>query len=286
MNFRVGLAWVLIGICISSSAQNSSIESLTIADGLSQGMIYDIEQTDDGFLWIATKDGLNRYDGYHFLVFTNDPFNPFSIAGNDITALYEDSHGNLWIAIKGRGCDVLEKSTGRFLHLPAYNENADKFIVNCFEESPDGTIWIGFDGGLLALHWNNNKDSIVKESDLRASASVELVTRGYRPGHEFFHSIHANTDGTLLVSIRDDGIYRYIPSQHFLTFPYKEATARKGRFMGVSMHDRVWALYGKSPTGPVHLMPLQEFSLMQMATCFGPQKLPMRLLFIQYRKPK
>ena len=43
-------------------AQNPSIESLTIADGLSQGMIYDIEQTDDGFLWFATKDGLNRYD--------------------------------------------------------------------------------------------------------------------------------------------------------------------------------------------------------------------------------
>ncbi|MCB9297163.1 MAG: hypothetical protein H6559_29175 [Lewinellaceae bacterium] len=39
-------------------------------------MIYDILQSRDGFLWIATKDGLNRYDGYRFEIFFARPFRP------------------------------------------------------------------------------------------------------------------------------------------------------------------------------------------------------------------
>lgn len=46
-------------------------------------------------MWFATKDGLNRYDGYNFKVFMNDPFNPFSIAGNEVGVIFEDSKGNL-----------------------------------------------------------------------------------------------------------------------------------------------------------------------------------------------
>ena len=51
-------------------------EALTIDDGLSQGMVYDLLQTKDGFLWVGTKDGLNRYDGYNFRVWDNDPGQP------------------------------------------------------------------------------------------------------------------------------------------------------------------------------------------------------------------
>jgi ligand-binding sensor domain-containing protein len=52
-------------------AQTAAYEKITIEQGLSQGMTFDIVQTRDGFLWVATKDGLNRYDGYNFKVFAN-----------------------------------------------------------------------------------------------------------------------------------------------------------------------------------------------------------------------
>ena len=55
-------------------------QQLTTADGLSQGLIFDIIQSRDGFIWIGTKYGLNRYDGARFKVFSPDPFDPFSIA--------------------------------------------------------------------------------------------------------------------------------------------------------------------------------------------------------------
>ncbi len=104
--------------CLSTNAQqNVQVESITTEDGLSQGMVYDILQDREGFLWIATKDGLNRYDGYHFEVFTNDPNNPWSISGNTIKHLFEDSAGRIWATSVNAGINIYDKKTGRFHHI-------------------------------------------------------------------------------------------------------------------------------------------------------------------------
>lgn len=80
------LLWLLLPA--AGFAQATQFESFTIEQGLSQGMIFDICQTRDGFLWVATKDGLNRYDGYN--IFTHNPFAPYSLAENTLVALFED----------------------------------------------------------------------------------------------------------------------------------------------------------------------------------------------------
>ncbi|MBK9013166.1 MAG: hypothetical protein IPM82_03230 [Saprospiraceae bacterium] len=153
-------------------AQTPRTESLTIADGLSQGMIYDIEQTDDGFLWFATKDGLNRYDGYNFKVFTNDPFNPFSIAGNDVELMFEDSRGNLWLGITGIGVDVLEKTSGKFLHLPFAHwgiEGKNYWI----DETPDGAISLSTPDKSLKIRWKEPLMLAENSADLQAYTNSE-----------------------------------------------------------------------------------------------------------------
>lgn len=157
--------------CLRLAAQQPSAESLTIADGLSQGMVYGIEQTRDGFLWFATKDGLNRYDGYNFKVFTNDPFNPFSIAGNDVGTLFEDSRGNLWLGIIGKGVDVLEKTSGKFLHfpLPGWEIESRKWG---FEEAPDGTIILSMPNSSLKIRWNTPIRVTGDNADLQAYTTI------------------------------------------------------------------------------------------------------------------
>jgi signal transduction histidine kinase/DNA-binding response OmpR family regulator/ligand-binding sensor domain-containing protein len=245
----VGLTSILLSTCSIVEAQNTSMESLTIADGLSQGMIYDILQSKDGFLWIATKDGLNRYDGYHFEVYTNDPFNPYSIAGNEITSLFEDSRGNIWIGLMDRGCDVLEKASGKFLHMAACPEIPGKLIVNAVEENADGTIWVGTDNGLLKLHWKNNTAEPSGNPELSNSALVELVSSGYHPGKETFNSIIANQDGTLLISIRNDGIYQFDPVQGLFTFLGNENNYKPGNVFGKSEPGRVYFLNVTEPRG-------------------------------------
>jgi len=235
------LALILVANLPLLDAQDVSIESLTIADGLSQGMIYDIKQSDDGFLWIATKDGLNRYDGYHFEVYTNDPFNPYSIAGNEVTSLFEDSRGNLWIALMGNGCDVLKKSSGRFMHFPAFPDIPGKLNVTSVEESADSTIWVGTQIGLMKFRWKNNGTSTA-DPDLLSIASVKLISRGHQPGKEAINNIIANPDGTLILSIRNDAIYKFNPVQDQFTFLGKENNFQPGNILGKSVPGRVWFL--------------------------------------------
>ena len=71
---------------------------LTTNDGLSQGYVVDILQDRRGFMWFATRDGLNRYDGYTFVVYKHNPNDPGSLSSNFLQDLMEDDHGYLWIA--------------------------------------------------------------------------------------------------------------------------------------------------------------------------------------------
>ncbi|MEI6409448.1 MAG: two-component regulator propeller domain-containing protein [Bacteroidota bacterium] len=126
------------------TAQLLGPEKITIEQGLSQGMIYDILQDRSGFLWVATKDGLNRYDGYNFKTYINSIFDPYSLAENTVTVLFEDSRGWLWLGTESKGLDVFIPKTGLFYHFPLslqHTGNAQVFEVHGILEAPDGAIW-------------------------------------------------------------------------------------------------------------------------------------------------
>lgn len=163
------------------NAQSSRLESFTIEDGLSQGMIFDILQTKDGFLWIATKDGLNRYDGYNFKVFTNDAFDPFSLAQNGVTALFEDSRGLLWLGLDSKGLDVFDPGTGRFHHFTLDIER--EVIVHGTEvrritELPDGSICaLKLGVGLVRIEVPNGwKNGLPEEAQLEKLSKPTLIS--------------------------------------------------------------------------------------------------------------
>ncbi|HEY4323372.1 MAG TPA: ATP-binding protein [Mucilaginibacter sp.] len=73
----------------------------TIYDGLSQGENYYILKDADGFFWIGTKHGLNRFDGNLFKIYYHDPHNSHTMAGSLINGLAEDSLHNIWIGSDG-----------------------------------------------------------------------------------------------------------------------------------------------------------------------------------------
>lgn len=104
-------------LCLSVIAFGQyKYETLTTSDGLSQGYIYDIVQDQDGFIWFATKDGLNRYDGYTFKIYTYDSYDPHSISNNTIYHLLEDSHGRLWAATD-QGLNIYDRSQDHFIRI-------------------------------------------------------------------------------------------------------------------------------------------------------------------------
>ena len=64
-----------------------SFRHLTIEEGLSQSTVNDILQDQQGFMWLATQDGLNRYDGSEFRVWKTDPDDQFSLGDSYVTRI-------------------------------------------------------------------------------------------------------------------------------------------------------------------------------------------------------
>ncbi len=102
MKIRSVLTVILLLAAISTTmAQQFYFTGYSIGDGLSQSVVNCIFQDTRGFLWIGTQNGLNRFNGYKFEVFTYNPDDSCSIPNNWIYAITEDKEADLWIGTKG-----------------------------------------------------------------------------------------------------------------------------------------------------------------------------------------
>lgn len=104
------------------------MEAFNNKDGLSQGFVSSIIQDHAGFLWFATKDGLNRYDGYHVTVYRNNPGRPFSLPDNSISQLAEDNHGNFWVGTRNKGLFYFDRIREQF--YPVKLNHEDQLVNN------------------------------------------------------------------------------------------------------------------------------------------------------------
>lgn len=75
-------------------------KQITTNDGLSQSTVTAMLQDSKGFMWFGTRDGLNRFDGYKFKVFKNDPGNRLSLSNNFVTDILEARTGALLIVTR------------------------------------------------------------------------------------------------------------------------------------------------------------------------------------------
>jgi len=133
---------------------NQKFERLSIEQGLSQSTVYSILQDEKGFIWVATQDGLNRFDGYGFLVFNHQANNENSLAHNDLRALAFDNDGNLWIGTWGAGLDLYNPRLNRFSHFKSSLLSPSSLSdnkISCILQADSIKMWIGTWGGGLNL---------------------------------------------------------------------------------------------------------------------------------------
>ncbi len=127
-------------------------EHLTIEDGLSQSAVYALMQDKQGFIWIGTKDGLNRFDGINIKIFRHDPRDSSSLSTNYITELYQDRDGYIWVGTVS-GLERLDPTNGTFKHyvLPMKGTSVNNQIIRAVSEDAFGRIWVGTKEGLYML---------------------------------------------------------------------------------------------------------------------------------------
>ncbi|MBS1744154.1 MAG: helix-turn-helix domain-containing protein [Bacteroidetes bacterium] len=201
--------WVLLQSTALTAFAQAGYESISIAQGLSQGMVFDIMQDKDGFIWVATKNGLNRYDGYDFKVFTNDPYDDRSLSSNTILKLFEDSKGRIWIGTENGGLNIYDKKDGRFYRIEhrvsdpgSISGNTVKMMV----ELPDGRILAGIDEAGLNI--------IQLPEDFISKGSKPVITRLSLPNESQVYGLGRDRNNNVWVGDMEGLVYRFDVSKN------------------------------------------------------------------------
>jgi len=88
---------LLISRLCTGQISEAFFEHFTVDDGLSQSSVNYIAQGKKGFLWLGTQDGLNKFDGYKFKFYQNNPLDTNSLSGNWVYSIDTDTLGIVWI---------------------------------------------------------------------------------------------------------------------------------------------------------------------------------------------
>jgi signal transduction histidine kinase/ligand-binding sensor domain-containing protein len=223
--------------CSPVAAQTRSkalaFNALTINDGLSQGLVIRILQDHYGFMWFATLDGLNRYDGYQFVVYRHDPQDEASITESYVQALFEDSKGRLWIGTVSGGLDLFDRETETFMHIKHQDGNAASLSagsISFISEDSHGNIWVQISNKLEKITVNR------KINPLTTDISIHHVKLPFK-SEAFFTSITkagvvylADTKEGVLYKLYDErtgnwsvalNLDKYLPEQKKKAAPYE-----------------------------------------------------------------
>lgn len=234
--------WLLRNLLILSApltAQTPEIQfdCLNLDPGLSQTTVLAIAQDQTGFLWFGTVDGLNKFDGYHFSVYENNPLDSTSLSDDWVLSLLVDRDGVLWVGTLRGELNRYEPAQNSFSHFKlnarATSAGVNREILSQFPaifsflqptsiktifEDHQGTLWLGTTGAglftfdratrqLSACEWFNQK---VGGDGLNILAFCET-----RFGDE--HALWVATFGGGLVKIVNhqiENIYQPVPENH------------------------------------------------------------------------
>lgn len=126
--------------------RNLRFAHVNAAQGLSQDSVMAVVQDQQGFIWIGTQDGLNRYNGHDIKLFERDPFDVSSLSNNWIFALALAADGKLWVATDGGGINIYDPINETFSsirHNPDDSNSISSDRVRTLHQDQQGNMWVG-----------------------------------------------------------------------------------------------------------------------------------------------
>jgi len=179
------MLFLIIPFSATSQKTDYKFVNISTNQGLSESNVNCIIQDDMGFMWFGTRDGLNKYDGYEFTVYKNNPADRSSLSNNTIRNMVQDKDGKIWIATWGGGVSVFDPEKEAFTSFKHDKNNPnslpDNFINNVHIDK-EGDIWMGtYTNGLARYDkktgkfktYLTNKDDVNSISDNNISHVYE-----------------------------------------------------------------------------------------------------------------
>ena len=119
------------------------IKYYTLEDGLSQVSSNDLLLDSSGFVWIATQDGLNKFDGNKFEHYKYNKQDSLTLSGNLINKLLEDSTGKIWVGTIGNGLNYYDPELEVFHRIKLLESSDNNEIISALAEDDQDNIWVG-----------------------------------------------------------------------------------------------------------------------------------------------
>ena len=154
------LITILFSLNIFSQIDNVEFRRYTTSDGLSTNwFIADIAQDSNGYMWFASAEGLNRFDGYNFKIYRYDPNDSSSLRTNNVTSVLIDSKNRLWIGAYGPpngGIGLWNTEEDNFLNVSPRVDTTDTdpdwnyinpYLITSMYEGKSGNLWVGTSQG-------------------------------------------------------------------------------------------------------------------------------------------
>ena len=214
---------VLVCFFITIFCQAQSVEehyyfkNLSIRNGLSQNTVNAILQDRKGFMWLGTKDGLNRYDGLSFRKFKHDAANPRSIGNSFITSLYEDFNGNIWVGTDaGVYIYYPEKEAFEEFDCQSLEKTRIERSVSMIAGDKQGRVWIAVEAQGMFCY--DTRQKLLRNYPLsEISSNIKCFT--------------FDSGGTLWLGFYGDGLY-YSKDNLATVHPYGSPEDGKREFEG------------------------------------------------------
>ena len=171
-----------------------NFNSLSIKDGLTSDLITCIYQDSQGYIWIGTQDGLNKYNGNIVTQYKYEKNNKKSLTSTCITSINEDDNGNIWVGTDS-GLNIINRNNYEVTRMELNKKSdeilSDYMITSIYRDS-NGDMWVGTSNGLNRYDEKNNKFIKYYSSETNQSITNNYIT-----------DIDENEEGELWVSTMD-----------------------------------------------------------------------------------
>jgi signal transduction histidine kinase/ligand-binding sensor domain-containing protein/CheY-like chemotaxis protein len=168
MQIRALLAGVLclaVPMLARAAPEPPAFQAFGVADGLPSNRLTGLALDREGYLWIATRDGLARFDGVGYTVYRHVPGQPGTLPGNFVQTVFVDSRDRVWVGIEGKGLCVLDRQRRAFSQISQASHPLLKSDdVWAIAETPGREVWFGtFGGGLYRLDRDGHMSRFLPE---------------------------------------------------------------------------------------------------------------------------